>query len=269
MGPFTADPPVARTVAAWVPPLARVGYAAKGLVYLLVGGIAIKAALATGGARGTTEALAALASEGPGRAMLMAIALGLAAHVLWRLVQSLLDPEHPEGGAKRIAMRAFYLLSAGVYGSLATTAWQLGRGDAATRNDGHEVWVAQLLQQPLGAVLVMIAGASVAGYGVHQLVKAVRGDVNRHMRPPDADTRRGLDLIGRIGTAARGVVLLPIGWFVFNAGRHYRASVAADTGEVLRMLGSDLLLAAVGAGLAAYGLHQVSKALFRRIRKPA
>lgn len=263
-----AEAPITENVAAWVPPLARVGYAAKGIVYLLVGGVAIRAAFATGNAQGTSDSLAMLAASNPGRILLFLVAAGLAAHVIWRLVQALLDPEHREGGARRIAMRSFYLVSAGTYGSLAATAWQLGKGNA-TREDGHEVWIAQLLQQPMGPVIVMLVGAAVMGYGVHQVIKAARGDVNRHMRPPDADTRRGLDLIGRIGTAARGVVLLPIGWFVFNAARLYRASEAADTGEVLRMLGSDLLLAAVGVGLAAYGLHQVSKALFRRVRPPA
>ena len=63
--------------------------------------------------------------------------------------------------------------------------------------------------------------------------------------------------------------MLPLGWFVFNAGRLYRASAAADTGEVLRMLGHGGLLAAVGLGLVAYGVHQIAKAIYRRIERPA
>ncbi len=55
-----------RTVAGWVPPLARLGYAAKGVVYALIGGIAIKAALASGGAEGHVGALASLADENEG-----------------------------------------------------------------------------------------------------------------------------------------------------------------------------------------------------------
>ena len=79
-------------VASWVPPVARMGYAAKGVVYGLVGWIAVKAGLAAGGAQGTTEALASLTDEQGGRWMLMAIALGLLGHVVWRAVQALLDP---------------------------------------------------------------------------------------------------------------------------------------------------------------------------------
>lgn len=264
----------ARQVAGWVPPVARAGYAAKGVVYVLLGYIAFKAGLASGEPEGTTGALQSLADERGGHLMLMLIAVGLLAHVVWRLVQALLDPEHHESGAKRIFMRMFYALSAVIYGSLAYTAWQLARLGKAEGGEGSEIWIARVLDKPFGAWLVMAAGLGVIGYGLHQLVKAGRGDVNRHMEvgrtgPGGAATSRAVTAIGRIGTAARGLVLLPLGWFVFNAGRWYRASTAADTGEVLQMLERGGLLAAVGLGLLAYGVHQIAKAVYRRIERPA
>lgn len=256
----------AREVAGWVPPAARIGYAAKGIVYVLIGFIAFKAATAAGNPEGATGALAELRDEGGGRIMLALIALGLLCHVVWRLVQAALDPEHPERDAKRIGMRLFYLLSAIVYGSLAYTAWQLGRGSGGGgEGDGQRVWIAKLLEMPAGTWLVMAAGIGVIAYGLHQIAKGVRGDVNKRM----ARGNETLTTIGRVGTTARGLVLLPIGWFVFRAGRFYRASESVDTGEVLRMLGQGWLLAAVGLGLLAYGLHQIGKALFRRIEEPA
>ena len=107
------------------------------------------------------------------------------------------------------------------------------------------------------------------GYGIHQLIKAAKGDVNKRMGASGASTYRGLTLVGRIGTAARGLVLLPIGWFTFRAGRLYSAEETADTGEVLQMLGGGTVLTLVGVGLVAYGLHQVAKAIYRRIDSPA
>lgn len=256
-------------VSGWIPPVARLGYAAKGVVYALVGWIAMKAAMAAGKPGGPAEALASLADERGGRIVLAVVAIGLLGHVVWRLVQATLDPEHRGSDAKRVGMRLFYALSALVYGSLAFTAWQLGQGDrSGEAGNGHEIWVARLLEQPYGAWLVMAAGLGVIAYGVHQLIKAARGNVNRHMSVGPGTDPRWLSLLGRIGTAARGVVLLPIGWFVFGAGRTYRAEEAADTGEVLGMLGSGGLLAAVGAGLLAYGLHQIAKAVYRRIQPP-
>lgn len=259
----------AQQIAGWVPPVARAGYAAKGVVYVLLGYIAFKAGLASGEPQGTTGALQSLADERGGHLMLMLIAAGLLAHVAWRLVQAVLDPEHPERDAKRILMRMFYVLSAVIYGSLAYTAWQLASRGRTEGGDGGEIWISRLLDKPFGTWLVMAAGLGVMAYGLHQLVKAARGDVNRRMGMGSATTSRVVTLIGRIGTAARGLVLLPVGWFVFNAGRLYRASTAADTGEVLKMLERGGLLAAVGLGLLAYGLHQIAKAVYRRIERPA
>lgn len=252
-------------VAGWVPPLARIGYAAKGVVYIIVGWIAFSAASAVGQPEGATGALASLADEQGGQLMLYAIAFGLLCHVGWRVVQATLDPEHP-GGDKNIGLRLFYALSALVYGSLALAAWQIARGGSAGQ-EGTEVWVAKVLDKPFGALLVMVAGAVIVGYGVHQLVKGWRGDVDKRMSP-DPRMARAVHLVGRFGTAARGLVMIPIGWFVFEAGRHYRAAEAADTGEVLSMLDRGWLLALVGLGLLAYGLHQLAKARYRRIAPP-
>jgi type IV secretory pathway VirB2 component (pilin) len=258
-----------RDVAGWVPPLARLGYAAKGIVYVLVGAIAVRAALALGSAEGSTGALASLVDAQGGPIVLRLIAVGLLCHVLWRLVQAVLDPEHSSTDGKRVAIRIFYALSAAIYISLAYTAWQLAKGESAGSGDGTETWVAKLLEQPFGAWAVMAAGLGVAAYGIHQLYKAWRGDVSKRMSGSSSiHVSRGMRFVGRAGTAARGVVLLPIGWLLFNAGRLYSAPQAADTGEVLEMLGRGWLLAVVGAGLLAYGLHQIAKAIYRRIERP-
>lgn len=260
----TAGRNAAHEVAHWVPPLARVGYAAKGVVYLLVGYLAFRAATAAGSPEGSAGALASLADETGGSVLLVLVALGLLAHVVWRLVQALLDPEHGGHDAKRVGMRAFHLLGAVVYGSLAWTAWELSRGRAGGGDD-RQLWVETLLGLPAGRWLVMAAGLGVIGYGAYQLVKAWRADVRRHMTRHDG----WIVALGRIGIGARGLVLLPIGWFVFNAGRHYDPQAAAGTGEALRMLERGGLLAAVGLGLVAYGLHQFAKAAWRRIERPA
>ena len=254
-----------RAVAGWVPAIARFGYAAKGVVYLLVGWIAVKAGLASGSPEGSTGALASLADENGGRLMLMVIALGLMAHVIWRGVQALLDPEHRGTDAKGVGTRVLLALSGLIYGSLGWTAWQLSQSRAAGSGDSHEVWVSRLLTKPMGTWLVMLAGIGVAAYGAFQLYKAMRNKVDKHMSGEGPRLR----MIGRIGTAARGVVLMPIGWFVFNAGRYSRAEEAASTEEVLKMLGHGWLLVGVGAGLMAYGIHQATKAFYRRIARPA
>lgn len=255
----------ANEVAGWVPPLARLGFAAKGVVYLIIGYIAFRAATAAGSPEGATGALQSLADESGGRVMLVVVGLGLLAHAAWRVVQGLLDPEHHERDAKHIAMRAFYLLSAAIHVSLAWTAFQLSRGNSAGGDgDGQQVWIGKLLELPAGRWLVMAAGLGVIAYGIHQLFKAWTADVRSHMTRHDG----WIVALGRFGIGARGLVFLPVGWFVFNAGRLYDPQAAGGTDQALQMLDRGGLLAIVGIGLVAYGLHQFAKAAWRRIERP-
>ncbi len=259
----------AREVAGWVPFLARLGYTAKGVVFILIGWIALRAGMEAGSPEGASGALASLADETGGRIMLILIAVGLPCHVAWRFVQAFLDPEHHgDNDAKGVGVRIFHALSGVIYLSLAFTAWQLGRGESSGSDDGQQVWIQKLLEQPFGTWLVMLAGIGVMLYGLHQLYKSWKGDVNERMTGTDAKVSRGVRILGRVGSAARGVVLLPIGWFIFNAGRLYRVEEAANTEEVLEMLGQGWLLMAVAIGLMAYGLHQIAKAVYRRIERP-
>lgn len=252
----------AREVAAWVPPLARLGYAAKGVVYLLVGAIAFQAATAAGSPEGARGALRSLADESGGRLVLAAIAIGLFAHVLWRLVQAVRDPEHRGHDTRRIGMRLFFALGAAIYGSLAVAAWQLAQG--RPDGSGEASWIPRLFELPAGRWLVVAAGVAVVGYGVHQVLKAAKGDVMRRLARQDHRLR----MLGRFGVGARGLVLLPVGGFIVQAGRTYDASAAGGTEAALRMLDRGSLLAVVGLGLLAYGLFQLAKAAYRRIDAP-
>jgi hypothetical protein len=254
----------AHEVAAWVPPMARLGYAAKGVVYLLVGYIAFRAAVAAGSPEGAKDALRSLTDEPGGKLMLMAIALGLLAHVLWRLVQAVLDPEHTGHDAKRVGMRIFFALGAVIYGSLAVAAWQLSQGGAGEGGSGGQSWIARLLELPAGRWLAMAAGIGVIAYGIHQLVKAAKGDVMDRLQKQDSRLRS----VGRFGVGARGLVLLPVGWFIFRAGRLADPSQAGGTEQALKMLDQGALLAVVGLGFLAYGVFQLAKAAYRRIDAP-
>jgi hypothetical protein len=256
----------AQHVATWVGPMARVGYAAKGVVYLLVGYIAARAALAAGSPTGGAGALReALGAGGPW--LVLAIGIGLLAHVAWRAVQALLDPENPRDGF-RAGTRLFHLVSGLVYGSLALSAFRLwqGRRDAGDDNEAH--FAALLMAQPFGRWLVGLVGLVIVGYGIHQFVQAWRGDVARHLGIGDADRHRVVVAIGRFGTAARGVVFGLIGCFFIDAARRFDPNQAGGMDDALRWLGHGWLLAVVAFGLVAYGVFQLAKARYRVIDSP-
>lgn len=256
--------PTNREVARWVDPVARVGYAAKGVVYAIVGALAVRAAMAEGEARDAAGALAWLRESAATDWMLTAIAIGLAAYVVWRLVQALVDPEHVGVDGKRIGVRMLRVVSAVIYGSLAVTAWRLAHGERA-EGASEDRWTAELMSQPFGPWLVGALGAGIIAYGLYQLYRAWTADVEKHMRFGDEATRRRIVALARFGLAARGVVFGVVGWFFVQAGRRYDPSAAGGTDEALRALGNELLFGIVALGLVAYGLYQIAEARYRRI----
>ena len=87
--------------------LTRIGFACKGVVYLLIGLLALKAAFHQGGE--TTDrqgAMQRIAAQPFGEYALVFLGVGLLAYAVWRLLCGVMDLEHegdkPTGLAKRI-----------------------------------------------------------------------------------------------------------------------------------------------------------------------
>lgn len=248
--------------APWIEKLARFGYAAKGVVYILIGYIAAQAAFGSGGdVEGGRGAIESLRDEAFGTALLWLIGLGLAGYVVWRLISAIRNPEN-DGAAQR----AFYAISALVYAGLALEALRLATGSASS-GDTH--WTATLLDQPFGRVLAAIAGLGIAGYGIQQLWKAWSADLDDRLdlsRVP-AGTRTWIVRFGRFGLAARGVVLVMVGYIFLRAALDAQASDAGDVEGVLEsMRDKPWLLGIVALGFIAYGAYNVVRARYRRIR---
>lgn len=146
----------------WVENLARCGYAAKGFVYILIGILALQAALGAGGqATDTQGALLKISQQSFGRVLLFLMGIGLAGYALWRLVMAVWDSEDKGRDAKAMIQRIGYGLSGLAYGALAGTAFQLVlgaqvRGGNSTRYD----WTARALAQPSGRWLIGFGGTN-------------------------------------------------------------------------------------------------------------
>ena len=165
-----------RHAAPWIERLARFGYAAKGVVYILIGFIAARVAFGDGGEiEGWNGAVESLRDEPFGSAMLWLIGLGLFAYVVWRLVAGIRNPENDDA-----AHRVFFLFSAAVYASLALETVRLALGSAGESSDTH--WSATLMEQPFGRILVAIAGLGIAGYGLQQMWRAWTADLGAPIR---------------------------------------------------------------------------------------
>ncbi len=254
--------------------LARFGYGARGVVYGLVGGLALLAAFGSGGqAGGSRSALETLLDQPFGRILLGAIALGLAGVAAWRLVEAVTDADRRGTSRKALAVRAAHAASGGAYASLALAAlaMALGRGGGGGEDQQAREGSAWLLAQPFGQWLLGAVGLTVIGVGLGYGLRAWRGDVEDHLAlPPDA--RRWAVPLGRLGFAARGVVFALVGGFVALAALHARSSEVKGLGGALRALQDQpygsALLGLTAAGLFAFGLFGLVQARYRRIEAP-
>lgn len=261
----TADA-AAREAAPWVEKLARLGYAAKGAVYSLVGGLAIAAALGMGGqTTGSSGAMASIADSTVGRMVLIILALGLAGYTIWGLVRAVHNPEN-DGTGHRI----FYAVTAAIYALLTVEAVRMAlAGPGGGGGDGADHWSARLMEQPFGQWLLAAVGVAIALYGVQQLINAWRIDLDDQLalNRMSAQGRRWAVRSGRLGMAARGVVFGIIGYYVIQAALQADPNDARGIDAVLSaMRDTPWLLGLIGLGFLAYGLYNVIRARYRVIR---
>jgi hypothetical protein len=254
--------------------LARLGYAAKGIVYLIIGGIAAQAAFSPAEqVEGMEGAMATILEQPFGKVLLGIVALGLAGFVLWRVVQAATDPEHKDGGMKRAAVRAGYAISAVLYGALTLESVRMLRGSGGGQGGGNGHWTAAVMDKPFGRIAIGLAGLGIVAYGIFQLYKAFKGDdldKRLNLEGSAVATRRRVVAVARAGTAARGVVFAIIGWLVIQSAMQYDPAKAKGLEAALATLRQaaygPYLLAAVALGLMAYGVTQLVKARYRVIR---
>jgi hypothetical protein len=258
-------------VAPWVERLARLGYAAKALLYGTIGVLAAKAAL---GSRGkvtdTRGALRTVGGQHFGTAFLVLIAIGFFGYALWRLVEAVLDPERRGTNFKALATRAGFAIRGLMHGAFGITALRMTAGPQSSGGNQAQHWAARSLELPAGGLLVGAAGMAIAGYGIYQLYRAWAAKLGTQLRLGQAPSslRQWIVGVSRFGIAARGLVFCLIGWFLAQSGFRHDPGQAAGLRESLRALAQigRWPFAAVAIGLAAYGAYELVNARYRTIQ---
>jgi hypothetical protein len=259
----------------WSTRLARCGFATRGIIYLLIGVLAGKAALGAGGkTTDNTGALVTLYQQPFGRFLTGIIAIGLFAYALWLFVAAALDPEGKGTEARGAGARIAFAVVGCSYAGLGVIAVRLvlhrGTGgqnfDASARD-----WTARLLAHPLGAAAVVLIGLialGAAGFFFYQAITARFRD-ELDMAGAQAVERRWVVPLGRIGYAALGVVNTIIGLFLIIAAVRHNAGEAKGLGGALNALtqrpDGALLLGIVAVGLIAYGVYSFVEARHRQL----
>jgi hypothetical protein len=253
--------------------IARLGYAAKAVIYGIVGVLAILTAVNRGGSiTDPSGALRLVLTRPFGRILLLVLAIGLCGYAAWRLLDAVMDPDRagtsPQGWVTRIgnAVRGC------VYGALGLEAMRLLRGLRGSASNEAELWTARIFDWPFGQLLIGIVGAIVATYGASQFVQAVRGAHGAKLdwSPIPFEFRPLLKKISRFGVAVRGCLITTLGVFLVRAALSHDPNQAAGARESLLQLGrlfeGRWFLAVIAAGVIAYAVDQAIHARCRRIR---
>lgn len=260
----------------WTELLARLGHAAKGVVYIVIGYLAFRAAFGGGGQTTNSQgALYKIAEQPFGRVLLTIVGIGFIGYALWRFVQAALDTENKGSEAKGIFQRIGYALSGLTYGGLALTAFKIVFQVRSKGGSSQQDWTARLLSQPFGQWLVGIAGLIVIGLGINAFYKAFTAKFREHLNTAEMSKAENtwILFLGRAGYAARGVVLSIIGWFLIQAARHANPKESRGLDKALDTLANQpngrLLLGIVAVGLIAYGIYSLAEARYRKMYQSA
>lgn len=249
--------------------LARSGYGARGIVFLLVAGLATFSSFG-GGKADTKSALDVVLDQPLGTVWLALIALGLLGFVAWRLAQSLANADGHDDSFKSYLIRVALFGSAVTYTGLAVYAFQNTLGMGSSGGGGEHSLAAWAMSQPFGRYL---AGAIGAGFLVGGIVTALKGITRRFERYFDLRESQPLLLICVYGLVARGAVFAIVGIFFCYAAITVDPSQAGSMSDALtwvRQLPSGgVLYLVVAIGLAAFGIYNLVEARYRRVRSPS
>lgn len=242
--------------------LVRLGYAARGLVYVLLGYLALSTA---GKAQEGQNAVFDLIQDVPlGQPLLYLVAVGLFAYAVFKAIDAVTDIENhgddASGKAKRVGSGA----SALAHLALAYTAFQFAQGDKQQASDGAgggQQAAGSLMTWEMGPLLLGLIGL---GFLIGAAMQAKSAYTASFMKRIGGGAPQYVRTLGRAGHAARAVVFLLIGWSLVKGAWLTQSSQVKGLGDALVALsGNDLLYTAVALGLIMFGLFSLIVSRYR------
>lgn len=239
-------------------------------MYVLIGVLAVRIALGSGGESADREgALAQIAAQPFGKTMLWALVVGFGCMALWRGARALLGRGPRRKAASRALDGGRALFYAGI--CWATAAYAAGGGQGSSGNAQSQDWTASALELPYGQVLVGAGGCLLIGIGA---VLAVRAAMRRFLRQLDTGTmshrtKQVVTALGVGGGVARGMVFAAAGIFILVAAVRFDPHEAKGVDATLRSFTQTpvgpWLLVGVAIGLVLFGVFSFASARWRRL----
>ena len=246
--------------------LARTGLTARGLVYMVLGLLAVLVGL---GGRANVDqrgALTEILAQPYGVAMVWLLTIGFAAYALWRVSEAAFGAT---GEGNKPGPRVKSLARAIAYIAMALSAQSLLHGAQSTQSGQQGALAGTVMQHQGGRLIVGIAGLVVVAVGVVLVREGWKTTFVRQFGPLSARRRAIVVWLGRIGTIARGIVFAVTGLLAVLAAWTVDPTKAGGIDQAFRTLlqqpfGTSLVVI-LGAGLVLFGIYGLTEAAWRRV----
>lgn len=254
----------------WIEKAARIGYVARGAVFLIIGTFAFKASYSAGRAMGSKDAVQFVFGSVGGIVLLSVLVVALAAFAAWRLLQAVRDVDNHGTGAKGMAVRAGLVGSALSYAALAVFAGTLAVGVGSSGGGGasKEV-VARAFEAGWGEALTWLVCALLVAVGIAHLAKGATAGFTKFVQIP-SESRRWLVPVCQFGLIARGLTFLLLAYLIATGVASLEDNQMPGLGTALEAMSrwnfGWAFLAGTGLGLIAFGIYALTEAKYRHIR---
>ncbi len=249
--------------------LARLGLAARGLIYVVIGLIALQIAFGGGGKADRGGALAAIRDQPFGKLLLVVAAVGFAGYAAWRLLQAAIGHQDADDEKKRVVKRAGSLARGLLYASFAVSTLTFVTSGGG--NDKTKPLTARALALPGGQVLVFLVGVAVVGGGVYMAYRGIAKKFEKNLDLSSAapTTRTIATRSGTVGLLGRGLVFVLLGGFLIDAAVTFDSKKAKGLDAALKTLAQQtfgtVLLIVAALGLLAFGAWSFVEARYRKV----
>lgn len=249
--------------------LARVGLTARGVIFILIGWVAILIALGRSARQADQQgALQLLVGKPYGLVSLWLLGIGFVAYSLWLLSEAAFGVT---GEGDKAGPRLKSLGTAVLYASFAVLTFKVISGAAGSQTGRQQDFTAKVMQYPAGQWVVGIVGLAIVIGGVVLVVEGFRRTFMKYLMTSQmsARTRRAVRLLGTIGSVARGVVIALAGAGVIEAAVTHSAAKSGGLDQALLTLRDqpfgEVLMLAAALGLLIFGIYGLCEARWRKV----
>jgi hypothetical protein len=253
--------------------LGRAGLSARGVIYIIVGALAVQIAFGKGGKEADRQGALQTVGQTPGGTILLwLLAAGLAGMAIWRFSEAIWGQAVPEGdkATKRLSSAA-----RGVFYSIvcaSTVAFTIGAGGPGSSDKKSKDWTSKAMHDlPAGRWIVLIAGLGVIAIGIGIAVAAIRTKFEKKLKTHEMSprVRKAVKTVGVIGKSTRAIVYAAAGAFVVYAAVKFDPDKAKGIDGTLRQFSrtpaGPWLLVLVALGLIIFGVYSFCEARWRKV----